>query len=154
AKLGDGRCDFSHMRGVKLADLLGRRLKLVERQVSQLEMRKDVIAPRAGRSRCGGKPLQAFTPRSALCLQLIRKRPRAFNFLVTTIGQALLHCTLTKLADRASAETAVRAASVADARVHRMECLLLGRYYQLNVAAVSAVSEQNSRTDHISPRTG
>src|SRR5690348_6779985 len=60
AKLGDGRCDLSHMGRVELADLLGRRLKLIERQVSQLEMRKEVIAPRAGRRRCGGKPAQGF----------------------------------------------------------------------------------------------
>src|SRR6266536_6469162 len=40
AKLGDRRCDLSHMSRVELADLLGRRPNLVERQVSQLEMRK------------------------------------------------------------------------------------------------------------------
>src|SRR5262249_51109246 len=93
AKLADRRCDLSHMGRVELADLLGRRSKLVDWQVSQLEMRKDVIAPRAGRGRCGGKPAQTFAPPSTFGLQLIGKRPRAFNFLVTTIGQDLLHRT-------------------------------------------------------------
>src|SRR5262249_62024392 len=86
AKHSDYRCDLSHMRRVELAELRGRMPKLIERYVSQLKMRKDVIAHSAWRGRNGGNPAQGFAPPSALGLELLEKKLRGSNFRVTTIG--------------------------------------------------------------------
>ena len=80
AKHSDYRCDLSHMRRVELAELLGRMPKLIERYVSQLKIRKDVIAHGVWRGRNGGNPAQGFAPPSALGLEFLEKETERLGF--------------------------------------------------------------------------